>query len=507
MSKALRFAIDIIASTLRSTVMNVSGSYGSVTDFTIPPGIEVGVNAGSYYLRADMDMRDTYVKKTHHHINTSEVSGAQAARELWTLSSLRGCPNVVQVKGIFFDFDHSEDVDPMSIIMSKAKFNLTDFLMMCRRCYQPSMCGKILRRVCHDILMGLASIHARGFIHRDVKPDNILVYDCMGSSMIGDLGSAIRCRYMRTSMEKRMTTYAFSSPEMLSSRSDFSYSTDIWSLGLTLYISLLILSHEPGKVTDYFSKDLNLDKCIDDVPEAILLYDGLEPFRSKGIDVEAIDEKVAIAAFGSMEKTYSLLVSMLRYDPTIRPTALGLLSAEPFNVIPTHCSRILSIKPECYNFTRMNSPERMQIRKIALDTFHAWTEEGNSLEIIKRCSCVFQALSLFESFMPLYRRIREDHISKDIELFYLISLRIACRFYEDLNWLEVSDEDIFNKKLDMQAEGDLSWKDCINRTEAYMMCEIASGNVQFNLTPYDMIDDASATNINLALKLYQCCLN
>ena len=45
--------------------------------------------------------------------------------------------------------------------------------------------------VMREILQGLAHLHSQGWVHRDVKSDNILV-DCGGAVKLADMGFAVR---------------------------------------------------------------------------------------------------------------------------------------------------------------------------------------------------------------------------------------------------------------------------------------------------------------------------
>jgi tRNA A-37 threonylcarbamoyl transferase component Bud32 len=81
---------------------------------------------------------------------------------------------------------------------------------------------------------GLAALHARGIVHRDIKPDNVLLRED-GSAVVSDLGLA------RSAMFKTMTrhdvavgTLSYMSPEQSLGR-PLDGRSDLWSVGVTLY--------------------------------------------------------------------------------------------------------------------------------------------------------------------------------------------------------------------------------------------------------------------------------
>eukprot|EP01006_Ploeotia_vitrea_P032150 TRINITY_DN64419_c0_g1_i3.p1 TRINITY_DN64419_c0_g1~~TRINITY_DN64419_c0_g1_i3.p1 ORF type:complete len:684 (-),score=50.74 TRINITY_DN64419_c0_g1_i3:60-2111(-) len=88
------------------------------------------------------------------------------------------------------------------------------------------------------ILNGLYTLHGVGLIHRDLKPDNILL-DSVGTCKIGDLGSA---KDLEKSLSKSfgavVGTLRYTPPEVLLSGSNNSKSGDIWSYGLCVLYML-----------------------------------------------------------------------------------------------------------------------------------------------------------------------------------------------------------------------------------------------------------------------------
>ena len=83
------------------------------------------------------------------------------------------------------------------------------------------------------LLDGLAAVHAAGYLHRDIKPDNIYLRRDDGSLVLLDFGAA---RQSSADMQELAgaVTPGYAPPEQYDA-SNQSASTDIYSLGATLY--------------------------------------------------------------------------------------------------------------------------------------------------------------------------------------------------------------------------------------------------------------------------------
>ena len=85
-----------------------------------------------------------------------------------------------------------------------------------------------------EVGQGLAAAHARGIVHRDIKPGNVMLTSD-GRAKVLDFGLALAPERTRLTMEGRTTgTVSYMSPEQ-SRGEDVDHRTDIWSLGVMLY--------------------------------------------------------------------------------------------------------------------------------------------------------------------------------------------------------------------------------------------------------------------------------
>lgn len=97
-------------------------------------------------------------------------------------------------------------------------------------------------RFIHDVAEGLAYLHEHDIVHRDIKPDNLLI-DGNGKFLITDFGIS---KKMRSTLRRNSTlrkngednfsgTVGYMGPEMFTAKPELVKATDIWALGATVY--------------------------------------------------------------------------------------------------------------------------------------------------------------------------------------------------------------------------------------------------------------------------------
>ena len=87
---------------------------------------------------------------------------------------------------------------------------------------------EVALQTCLDALTALAAIHSKGFVHLDIKPDNILFLQ--GRGRLSDLGL---CMKTKESLSRR-GTQGFIAPELLEGTSLADPKMDMFSFGMTL---------------------------------------------------------------------------------------------------------------------------------------------------------------------------------------------------------------------------------------------------------------------------------
>ncbi|KAH9089418.1 hypothetical protein LEN26_019201 [Aphanomyces euteiches] len=101
-----------------------------------------------------------------------------------------------------------------------------------------------IKRLMRCTTIGLKYLHGHNLVHRDIKPDNILLTDDMSECKLADLGVAHWFDSVAASVDDTQSmdalrdtkgTYEFMSPEAISGDAYSGFAADIWALGVTLY--------------------------------------------------------------------------------------------------------------------------------------------------------------------------------------------------------------------------------------------------------------------------------
>jgi len=98
--------------------------------------------------------------------------------------------------------------------------------------------------IIQQIGSALQYIHNKNYLHRDIKPQNILIRDEDQKAILIDFGLAREVDFAVSMSLTNAATPPFAPPEQFEKRSNFTPALDIYSLGATLYV-LIAVNEEP----------------------------------------------------------------------------------------------------------------------------------------------------------------------------------------------------------------------------------------------------------------------
>ena len=184
-----------------------------------------------------------------------------------------------------------------------------------------------VRRWFVQIASALDHAHAIGIIHRDVKPENIIISSDQMTAVLVDFGIALTEDDVQqlTSEGYVIGTPAYMSPEQVEGK-DLDGRTDLYSLGLTLYETLSGHLPSPGDYRELSEGNEAIPPAVDELIRKCIHHDR---------DRRLADVKEFITDLSETTRTDVPLSSLLT-DARLHEiqAALNQLSAEDFHAKP-----------------------------------------------------------------------------------------------------------------------------------------------------------------------------
>lgn len=142
-------------------------------------------------------------------------------------------PNIIKIESIAFTPEFVE------IRMKKYSCNLTQYMKNPLNTVLENARPKLLLgdifNFAHDLCAGLAEIHRCGFIHGDIKPQNLLISFDTTTLVICDFGVSVPRDEIQHLPTVQTSTYRAPEVHLMSNRLKYTPKIDMWSVGCVLY--------------------------------------------------------------------------------------------------------------------------------------------------------------------------------------------------------------------------------------------------------------------------------
>lgn len=139
-------------------------------------------------------------------------------------------------KNIFFENPKKEGNYKHVMLMKYFPMNLKQFtkeLSTKSTAFGPRLCRQIKWNYTTQLIQALNFLKNNELLHREIKPENILINPIKQRLVLGDLGS-IREAKDESAHEKLEGTTAYLAPELMKPEGKVSYASNMWSAGLSI---------------------------------------------------------------------------------------------------------------------------------------------------------------------------------------------------------------------------------------------------------------------------------
>ena len=156
-----------------SGIMSVTSAAATIDELELLPNMDelhnydkhkqlgTGTDAHVYEV---VDRRD----KSHVAMKLTKRKSGRYRTEIHLLHQLRTCQYIVKLLKVL------EDSSVYVLILEQAPMTLE--MLLHERCTDTPMQERVGREIMHDLLKGIRAIHNLGFVHKDIKPENVLIF-------------------------------------------------------------------------------------------------------------------------------------------------------------------------------------------------------------------------------------------------------------------------------------------------------------------------------------------
>ncbi|UJR31135.1 hypothetical protein I4U23_018642 [Adineta vaga] len=293
-------------------------------------------------------VRKAFDTRQQHHVAIKcvclgeEGIPSTALREISLLRSLKH-PNIIRL----YDIQVHQPTGELFLFYECMEMDLYEYMKLYRKALPDELSKSYLKQM----LLGIDYIHSNSMLHRDLKPQNILI-DWIGSLKLADFGLGRHFQMPMRMYTHEVVTLWYRSPEILLGAKTYTTSVDLWSIG-TIFAEI---THNRA----LFAGECEIDQLFrifrtlgtpDDIiwPGFSSMPDHKKTFPQwKSQDMSQLLSNLSPDAL-------QLTLQMLIYDPDRRITAKAALDSPYIQSIPSHLIIPPAIKSPSSSTNQSNS--------------------------------------------------------------------------------------------------------------------------------------------------------
>ncbi|WP_106813692.1 Stk1 family PASTA domain-containing Ser/Thr kinase [Microbacterium timonense] len=302
------------------------------------------------YVATDLRLeRRVALKVMHGHLSDDTVFQSRFIQEARAAARLAD-PHVVNV------FDQGQDGDMAYLVMEYLPgITLRELLREQRRLTVPQAVS-----ILDAVLSGLAAAHKAGIVHRDVKPENVLLAED-GRIKIGDFGLARATTANTASGAQLLGTIAYLAPELVT-RGTADARSDIYAIGIMLYE--MLTGEQPYKGEQ--PMQIAFQHATDSVPRPSVKNPGVpEPLdelvlwaTERSPDERPVDAREMLQRLREIERELGIAPVVARTAPMGVVRETGTATGELTAVLPASTTTPVPAPEEADNAGRLRVATR-----------------------------------------------------------------------------------------------------------------------------------------------------
>jgi serine/threonine protein kinase len=362
-----------------------------------------------------------------------------------------------------------------------------------------------------DMLLGLEYMHAKGFMHRDIKPGNFLIVSYPDGSFRGKICDFGMSDTMSIASAKspHVVTVLYRAPELVTSAKYYTETIDIWAAGCVFFELLTkrpLVSCDKDRDEKVWASLMNvfLRNIDDELYQRFMshkntpgLYPNVQIPQRKTLAelINFTDEEIRLfdeCPYGGTFVEFCDLVSkMLEPDPELRPTATQCIQHSFFDPLRPRIQDVREKFPPVRDPFPVLRPTNIIERKWMYSFFQSILKDRADYQWYKH-GLFFVALDLTERVLEYI--VKQPKISAfesnysgcylsqdDTYLWFLVCIYIAIKYYSNIDTI-ISFENIASKKF-ITVEN----MNKVDEFEKKLIFTI-SGGIIYRPTIYDRID-------------------